>query len=175
VILAHAFCGDRDEALRRLDDVGDALPKPGQANLLGAWNLAILLAEAVGLLGLEDWARDLYPLVIEALDTGAIMRQLDGRLVQTSAGMAAAAAGKPDAADEHFRLALAQADELPHMVDRPFVRHFYGRVLAAEGGPEEKGRARQLLSEAVAGYRFLGMDRHSALTQELLRGVQGPR
>ena len=172
LILAHAFCGNRDEALKRLQGVGDGLPRPGQANLLGAWNLAILLAEAVGLLGLEGWAKDLYPLVTEALATGAIMRQLDGRLIQTSAGMVAAAAGMPAAADEHFTVALAQADELPHLLERPFVRHFYGRFLDAEGGAGEKARAGSLLGEAVDGYRALGMARHSALAQELLRTTQ---
>jgi tetratricopeptide (TPR) repeat protein len=172
LILAQAFCGNRDEALKRLQGVGDALPRPGQANLLGAWNLAILLAEAVGLLGLEGWAKHLYPLVTEALATGAIMRQLDGRLIQTSAGMVAAAAGLPDAADEHFTVALAQADQLPHLLERPFVRHFYGRFLDAQGGAGEKARAGSLLGEAVDGYRALGMARHSALARELLRTAQ---
>ena len=170
-IVFLAFCGEADEVARRLDDLHELFPTPGRANLLGSWNLAILAAEAAGVLGDAARARTLYPLVVEALRTGAVMRQLDGRLIETSAALAAGAAGLLDAGEAHFERALRQADEIPHVLERPAVRHFYGRFLIERGASGDRDRARALLDDAVAGYRAIGMHRHESLTHELLARI----
>jgi hypothetical protein len=163
-----AFSGESEAAHSLLSDVSDALPKPGVANTLGAWTLAILAAEGIGCLDDVDIAKRLYPMVVEALATGMVMRQYDGRLVQTAAGIAAAAAGRADEAEEHFEVALRQAEELPHRLERPHVRHFAGRFLARRAGRGDLTRARELLGEALSGYRDIGMPRHEAMARASL-------
>jgi len=128
----------------------------------------VLGAEAAGLVGDVERAHRLYPLVLEALGTGTLLRQYDGALIQRAAGMAAAEVGMHDAAQRHFEEALRQAEELPHLMERPQVRHWYGRFLLDRGGSGDRDRARALLEEAVAGYRGIGMPRHEAMAKELL-------
>ena len=164
-----AVCGRRDEALAVLDSVRNHLPVPGGQNSIGPWMLAVFAAEAVGLAGDAGRARTLHPLVVEALATGTVMRQLDGRLIQTAAGMVAAAAGLGDDAEAHFEAALRQADELPHLMERPHVRHAYGRFLLERGDRE---RAVALLTDAAAGYAAIGMPRHRERARALLAGEE---
>jgi hypothetical protein len=135
---------------------------------MGAWCLASLAAEGVGVLGDVERARLLHPLVAEDLARGTVIRQYDGALLQRAAAMAAAAAALPDRAEEHFETALRQAQELPHLMERPAVRHFYARFLVDRGGTGDLARARYLLEEAVTGYRHIGMPRHETMAQQLL-------
>lgn len=171
LLLVHAFMGNRDETYAQLDQLNDALPRVGRANLVGAWNLASFAAEAIGVVGDRERARTLYDLVIEALATGVLLRQVDGRLVQTSAGMVAASAGLWDEAEEHFESALRQAEELPHLIERPNVRDSYARFLVARGGRGDRERAHRLLIEAVDGFHARGMRRHETRAQQLLSGL----
>lgn len=166
--LFSVFDGNPTRALAILDEVGESLPRPGRINALGQWNLALFGAEAVGLLMDTDRARHLYPLVVEALTTGTLLRMYDGGLLRRTAGMAAAAAGLPEQAEEHFEEALRQAHELPHLIERPTVKHCYARFLMHRRGSGDVERARTLLTEAAAGYRSIGMPRHVAMAEELL-------
>jgi len=168
VFLLLALSGERDEAYALLDEVKDALPSPGTVNTLGSWNLGVLVAEGVGVLGDVERARTFHPVVEQALATGTIMRQYDGGLLQRSAGVVAAAAGLRERAEEHYETALRQAEQLPHLMERPHVRHSYARFLIARGGHEDRARAGALLSEAVAGYRAIGMPRHQAMARQVL-------
>jgi hypothetical protein len=165
-----AFSGEAERAHAVMDEVRHALPRPGTANTLGAWTLAILAAEGAAVLDDAALAFVLYPLVVEAMTTGAVLRQYDGRLVQTAAGMAAGAAGLQDEAEDHFELALRQADELPHLLERPHVRHFYARFLIGRRGRGDGERAAALLDEAIAMYRDIGMPRHEAMAGTLRTG-----
>jgi class 3 adenylate cyclase/tetratricopeptide (TPR) repeat protein len=169
LLVFHAFCGNADAVHTLLGGLEPALPIAGQPNLLGQWSLAIFAAEAVGLVDDRDWARTLYPLIREAMATGTLLRQLDGRLVETSAALAAAAAGLPDEAEAHFEAVLARAESLRHAMDRPHIRHWYGRFLLMRAGDGDVERALRLLHEAVEGYRALDMPRHQAMATELLR------
>jgi hypothetical protein len=110
----------------------------------------------------------MYPLVVEVLATGTLMRTYDAELIERAAGVAAAAAGLQEEAERHFEQALRQALELPHLMERPAVRQFYGRSLIDRGGAGDDDRARMLLEEAVAGYHAIGMPRHEAMAKELL-------
>jgi tetratricopeptide (TPR) repeat protein len=166
--LFSVFDGNPTQALTIFDQVGESLPRPGRVNALGQWNLALFGAEAVGLLMDTDRARHLYPMVVEALTTGTLLRMYDGGLLRRTAGMAAAAAGLPEQAEEHFEEAMRQAHELPHLIERPTVRHFYARFLMHRRGSGDVERARTLLTEAAAGYRSIGMPRHVAMAEELL-------
>ncbi len=167
LLLERAYRGRADDVQAQLAQLRGALPTPGQPNLIGSWSLAIMAAEAVAVLEDEAWAQVLYPLVLEACETGAIMRQLDGRLIQTVAGMTAAVAGHPDAAKHHFETALLQADQLPHVLEHPQVRHHYARFLLELGAEGKRERALALLEEAIDDYARIGMPRHEAMAREL--------
>jgi hypothetical protein len=123
----------------------------------------------MGLLMDSDRASHLYPLVLEAQATGTVMGFYGGSLIQRVAGMAAAAAGIHEQAERHFEQALRQAQELPHLMERPAVRHFYARFLLDRGGSGDLERARSLVAEAIAEYRRIGMPRHVAMAEELLQ------
>jgi hypothetical protein len=168
LVILRAYCGDHAQACALLDAERSTLPRPGSLNTYGAWHLAILAAEAMGAAGDGARARILYPLVVEALATGTVTRAYDGRLVQTSAAMAAAAAGLPERAEAHFEIAMQQADRLPHVIERPHVRHFYARFLTERGGAGDRDRAHRFLDQAVADFRRIGMPGHEAMSRDLL-------
>jgi hypothetical protein len=167
-----AVAGDREALGGVLDEVAHALPTLGTANTFGAWLLGIMAAEATAIVGDTEHARMLYPLVLESLATGTLIRHFDGGLIERSAAMAAAAAELPERAEEHFETALRQADELSHVMERLHVRHHYARFLIERGGAADHERAPIMLDEAVAGYRHLGMPRHEAMAEELLHALR---
>jgi hypothetical protein len=161
-----ALTGEHEETRGILGSL--TFPTPGTANLIGAWTLAVFAAEAVSVLGDADRAGAFYPIVLDALATGSVLRQYDGAVIERIAGMTADTAGLPQKAEEHFERALRQAEELPHVIERPQVRHWYGRFLIVRGGRDDLDRARRLLDEAVNGYRTIGMPRHTEMAQQLL-------
>jgi len=89
-------------------------------------------------------------------------------LAQRVAGMAAAAAGLWDQAQEHFEKARRQSDELPNRLERPQVLHWYGKMLLDRADPDDHERARTMLVDALDDYRQLGMPVHAAMTEALL-------
>jgi class 3 adenylate cyclase len=170
--LVLSLLGRGDQARAVLDEVEDALPRPGRTSTIGGWGLVSLGAEGMALLGDAGRARRLYPLVVEALATGTLLRHYDGALMQRTAGMAAAAAGRCDRAEAHFEEALLQAERLPHLMERPQVRHLYARFLARRDGGGDRDRARLLLDEALAEYRRIGMSRHVAMAEALRQSLE---
>ena len=121
------------------------------------------------LLGQADAAASLYPLVLEALDTGTVTEFQTMELLQTTAGTAASAGGQWGAAEEHYRGALQQAHELPHRVAQPEVRRWYARMLLDRMDSGDRDAARTLLGEAVEMYQQIGMPRHVEMVTVLLK------
>jgi hypothetical protein len=120
----------------------------------------------------SDGAGQLYPLVVEALETGTPISLFDGSLIQRVAGMVAAAADLQAQAEQHFDTALRQAHELPHLMERAAVRHFYARLLIQREGSGDLERAHVLLEEAIADYGRIGMPRHLEMAEQpLQKGV----
>jgi tetratricopeptide (TPR) repeat protein len=171
LFLCKAYAGDRDGALAMLEQRRGNLPRPGQANTLGAWAMLLGVVEGLAVLGERDEAIELYPLVLEAIDTGALMNWGGNRLFQTVAGMAAAAGGQWGKAEEHYKEALRLAHELPVVSEQPEVRRFYARMLIDRDGPGDRDKARELLTEAIAMYRRIGMPKHIEMAEALLREV----
>ena len=171
-LLVRAYRGLGADVHAALDSQRDHLPQPHSPNRLGDWTLAILAAEAAGVLDDAELGRMLYPMVREALATGAVMRQFDGRLIVTCAAMAAEAAGLAGESEQHFEAALRLANELPHELERPHAKHFAARFLLRRGGTEDTARAGELLLEAIEDYDLIGMPRHAALARELLAPAQ---
>ncbi|MEE8347443.1 MAG: AAA family ATPase, partial [Dehalococcoidia bacterium] len=165
-----AYCGDREEALALLGEKRGDLPRPGQPNPWGAWSWLYSAVEGLAVLGetgeKEEAAR-LYPLVLEAIETGALTNGFN-RLLQTVAGIAAAAGGQWEKAEEHYQTALRQAHELPVVMEQPEVRRWYARMLIDRDGPGDRDRARELLTEAIAMYRRIGMPKHVEMAEAML-------
>jgi tetratricopeptide (TPR) repeat protein len=84
------------------------------------------------------------------------------------AGMAAAAGGQWEKAEEHYRTALRQAHEIPHKIEQPEVRRWYARMLIDRDAPGDQDKARELLTEAIAMYREIGMPKHVEMAEALL-------
>jgi tetratricopeptide (TPR) repeat protein len=165
-----AYMGDKDAALAALEERRKGLPRPGRANAWGAWMMLFGVVEGLAVLGEREKAAKLYPLVLEAVDTGAVV--LSGTpLLHAVAGMAAAAGKQWEKAEEHYQTALRQAHEIPHVIQQPEARRWYARMLIDRNAPGDREKARELLTEAVAMYRHIGMPKHVEMAEALLGGI----
>jgi class 3 adenylate cyclase len=144
------------------------LPRAGRPNTWGSWSMLFCAVEALVVLGELPEAGKLYPLVLEGMKTGTLLRY-DFRLLDTVAGIAAGAGGKWAEAEEHFQTALRRCDELPHVIEAPDARRWYAWMLLARNSSGDRDRGRGLLVEAIEMYRRLGMPKHIELAETLLR------
>jgi DNA-binding SARP family transcriptional activator len=164
-----AYRGEKQEALALLD----ARQLPTLDEESWTWGAASLLFTAVdGLTVLGEWDRAaaLYPIVVDVFErTGVVTPAYeDGRLYERAAGIAASAARRWDAAEQHFRRAIQQAAKLPHRLEEAHSRRFYAAMLLRRDSPGDPEHARQLLAQAVADYRRMGMPRHITLAEAMI-------
>lgn len=165
-----AYIGDRKAALALLDDLeDDRLPTAGQPNGWGKWTFLLSAVEGLYVLGERDRAAGLYDLVVECIErTQAICPNYnDMRLPERTAAIAAAAGRSWDKAEEHFRTALRQAEELPHLPEAAHTRRFFAAVLLERDGPGDRAEATALIDEARELYRGMGMPKHAAMLDPL--------
>ncbi len=168
LFLQLAYAGEKEEARAVLEERRAALPRPGRKNGLGGWVLLLAAAEGLAVMDDREEAAALYPLVLEAMATGTVLRFLDVRLLETVAGIAASAGGHWAVAEGHFANATRLAGELPNKIEQSDVRRFYAGMLIERAAPGDSGKAGTLLTEAVDGYRRIGMPRHQRLAEVLL-------
>ena len=176
LFLGKAYVGDKDAALATLEQRRDNLPRSGRANTAGACTMLVARVEGLGVLGEREETAKLYPLVLEGIDAGCPISWADARLLQCVAGMAAAAGGQWEKAEEHYQTALRQAHELPVVMEQPEVRRFYARMLIDRNAPgdpstgsgRDRDKAHELLTEAIAMYRRIGMPKHVEMAEALL-------
>lgn len=166
----RAYAGLRDEALAMLEAEDNRLPVPGQPNGWGPWMMLLSAVKGLVVLGERERAAGYYPLVVECIERTRTVcpNYNDCRLIERSAGIAAAAAGRLDDAEAHFRTALRQSEELPHVPEQAHTRRFFAAMLLERNGPGDRVEGLQLISEAEALYRAMGMPRHLALSSALL-------
>jgi len=169
--LLKAYSGEKSGALAMLKERRDHLPVHGQTNAIGVWIMSLAVAEGLVILDEPEGAAELYSLIIEALDIGAVVAWPSVKLVQAVAGIAAAAGDQWDAAQQHFEAALRQAHELPNRIEQPEVRRWYARMLIDRDGQGDRDKAFRLLTEAVALYREIGMPKHVEMVEALLGEV----
>ena len=169
--LCECVLGHRDTALALLDERRDLLPIAAQPNTIGAWTVLFGVVEGLAELGERDAAADLYPVVLDAIETGTLVDFDARRLLQTVAGIAAAAGGNWDAAETHYQTALRQAHEIPFRSEQPEVRRWYAQMLLDRNAPGARDTARMQLGEAVEMYRAIGMPRHLALVRGSLESI----
>lgn len=168
--LCFAYRGEREQALAVLAHLEQdgKLPRPGVRNPLGSWSALLSAIEALVVLGEQEDAGALYPLAAEAVATGALLDFWGGRLLDRLAGLAAAAGGRWDDAEEHYERAVRQADDLPHLVEAAEGRRCYATMLLERGRPADQERGWRLAQEAIQRYASLGMTGRVGLTQQLL-------
>ncbi len=167
----QAYAGKKESLLATLRQQRGSLPRSGQPNTMGAWTMLVTVVEGLSVLGERGEAAKLYPLMLAAIDTGNVVSIYGDRLLQTVAGIAAAAGGQREKAEEHYEKALRQAHELPAVIAQPEVRRWYARMLIDRKRPGDRDKAFRLLTEAVAMYRKIGMPRHVEMAETMLGEV----
>ena len=130
-----------------------------------------LVVEGLAMLGEQSQAGTLYPLVRDLIDTGAVTLFPISRFTQTIAGVAAAAAHEWEAAEDHFQIAMQQAESFPQRLEQAEIRRFHAMMLMDRAAPGDREKARRLLSEARETYAQIGMPRHIEMTQVLVESV----
>jgi tetratricopeptide (TPR) repeat protein len=168
-----AYAGDRNGAFAILDEKRTWLPVSGQPNTRGSWLMLALVTEGLVMLGEQSQAEELYPLVGELLNTGAVALWPIFRFTHTIAGVAAAAARQWRAAEDHFRIALQHAETFPQRLEQAEIRRFHAMMLMDRAAAGDREKAQTLLSEALDTYKRIGMPRHIEMTGALLNQGAG--
>ena len=127
-----------------------------------------LVIEGLVMLGKQSQAGELYPLARELVATGAVALWPIFRFTQTIAGIAAAAAHQWEAAEEHFRVAMQQAESFPYRLEQAEIRRFHAMMLLDRAVRGDREKARTLLTQAMDSYRRIEMPRHVEMAQMLL-------
>jgi tetratricopeptide (TPR) repeat protein len=169
LFLQMAYAGDRDGALAILDEKRALLPRSGQPNSIGSWWMLALVIEGLVMLGEQSQAAQLYPLARELIGTGAVVVHWPIlRFTHTIAGIAAAAARQWEAAEDHFRIAMQQAEAVPQRLEQAEIRRFHAMMLIDRAAPGDREKAQTLLREALESYAQIGMPRHIEMARALL-------
>jgi tetratricopeptide (TPR) repeat protein len=148
------------------------LPSLDRVNGIGAWNCMLGFVEALYLCGMHEQAAALSPLVEGVLELGKRWITLDGRLMETRAGLAAAAGRRWDEAERHFAIAREVAARMPNRLELTDLRRLHARILLDRGGTGDRALAVTMLEEALTAYRAFGMPAYAAETERLLDHAQ---
>jgi tetratricopeptide (TPR) repeat protein len=169
-LLHHlALYGEHDDALALLDDPSTPpAPVPGQPGISGAWSMLVEAIEALGELGERERAAALYPAIEWAIESGVMMEPIRGRLIQTVAGIAAAAAGRWDRAQEHFDAATEIAERWGLKAESVELLRFRAWMHLWRNGDNDRESVLRLSEQAVAEYEAMGMPRHVEVTRALM-------
>jgi tetratricopeptide (TPR) repeat protein len=160
-----AYAGDRDGALAIFNEHRECLPVLGQKNVRGSWWMLALVVEGLYIIGERSQAGQLYPLVREFIATGTVTLWSLARFTQTIAGIAAASARQYENAEEHFRIAMQQAESFPDQLEQAEIRRFQAMMLIDRAAGDDHEKAGKLLGEATDTYRSIGMPRHIEMTR----------
>ncbi len=147
-----AYAGDHDGAFSVLNEKRTRLPLSGQPNTRGSWWMLAPVIEGFVILGEQAQAAQLYPLARELIGTGAVVLWPIFRFPQMIAGIAAAAARQWEAAEEHFQIAMHQAEFLPQRLEQAEIRCFHAMMLIDRAARGDRKKARALLTEALETY-----------------------
>jgi serine/threonine protein kinase/tetratricopeptide (TPR) repeat protein len=171
LLIIFAYTGKRDEVLKIMRENRGQLPSAGRPNPIPAWTMLAAAIEALAVLEQYDEVAGLYPLAQEAVATGNLIQPFCSGLVQTTAGIAAAAGQLWEQAEEHFDTALKQAHEIPHVIEQPEVRRWYAHMLMKRGADGDLDKAHMLLKEAIELYQKIDMPRHLGMAQSLIEQI----
>jgi hypothetical protein len=166
-----AYSGERKGAQALLEKKCASLPVSGRENVRGAWWMLAMVVEGLFMLREQAQAGQLFPLVRELIDTGAVALWPIHRFTHTIAGVAAAGARQWEAAEGHFRTALQHAESFPDLLEQADIRRFHAMMLIDRAGPGDRGKAQTLLREALESYTQIGMPRHIEMIQALAKDL----
>ena len=169
--LCDCLSGQKQTALARLEERRSHLPRPGRPNPTGAWSMLFGVIEGLAVLGEREAVAELYPLALDAIETGAVVSFHSHYLLQRVAGIAATGGPQWEQAEIHYQTAFKQAHEIPFRSEQPEVRRWYAQMLLDRNGPGDRDKARTMLGEAVEMYETIGMPRHLEMAREMLKGV----
>jgi tetratricopeptide (TPR) repeat protein len=175
IFLCNAYLGNAAEALTLVAQTRPSFARAGRANSALSWISAMMAVEALALVSEDDAAAELYPVVMDLVGKGTVLRSWDFRLLETLAGIAASCARDWDAAEGHFRASLRLARELPMRIEEPEARRFYARMLLRRSAEGDTAEAVHQLQLAEADYVAIGMPAHASLVRALLEDASAPR
>jgi len=171
-LLISAYAGEPDDTRRLFQELSPRIPAVGQQAGIGVSQLVFSAVEALAVIGDRDGAAALYPLVMQAIDSGAVLDgYIHGRQLHMLAGIAAGSAARWDEAERHFEQALAEAARLGQQMERPDILRFYAQMLVERADPGDRDRARLMLVKAAETFTSLGMPRHVDLANRVLAGL----
>jgi class 3 adenylate cyclase/tetratricopeptide (TPR) repeat protein len=162
-----AYQGRTEEVMELFESARSRLPSLEVASGVGSWNGMLGFVEALYLCGLCEEAAALAPLVEGALELGRRWIALDGRLVETRAGIAAAAAGRWEAAERYFGMAREAAEQMSNRLELADLDRLHARMLLHRGGTSDDARAAEMLERALAAYRDFGIPAYVAEAERL--------
>jgi class 3 adenylate cyclase/tetratricopeptide (TPR) repeat protein len=170
-----AYQGRADDVMELFESIRshDRLPSLDEVNGIGLWNSMLGFVEALYLCGLYEQAAALSPLVDRALELGRRWITFDGRLVETRAGLAAAAARRWDEAERHFAVARGAAEQMSNRLEMADLRRLESRMLLERGRNGDQALATRMLEEALAAYRAFGMPAYASDVERLMHQAHG--
>jgi tetratricopeptide (TPR) repeat protein len=169
-----AYQGRADEVIELFlaTQAQSKLPSLDRVNGIGAWNCMLGFVEALYLCGQYEQVAALSPLVDGVLELGKRWITFDGRLMETRAGLAAAAGRRWDEAERHFAIAREVAERMPNRLELTDLGRLHARMLLDRGDTGDYARAAKMLEDALSAYRAFGMPAYAAETERLLSQAQ---
>jgi tetratricopeptide (TPR) repeat protein len=166
-----AYLGRADEVMELFESAQSQskLPSLDRVNGIGSWSCMLGFVEAFYLCGLYEHAASLAPLVEGLREIGRRWITYDGRLVETRAGLVAAAARRWEEAEREFAIAGDIAEQMSNRLELVDLRRLRARMLLERGGSGDQEQAAELLQEALSAYRAFGMPSYAAETERLRR------
>jgi len=188
--VAHAVSGafeglEAAHQLKVLAGIGDAdaekvletwrwrWPQAGQQNPAGAWYLGMAAIEAAALLGRRGDAAALYPCAVQLSELGSLYSFSIG-LTERFAGIAAAAGGNWEQAEQHFDNAIEQAQQVNARLELTETVRWRAQMLLWRDEPDDREQARQLLTKARSAYAEIGMSGHVGIVEKMLAASEEP-
>jgi tetratricopeptide (TPR) repeat protein len=166
-----AYLGRADEVMRLFESAQSQskLPRLDRVNGIGSWSCMLGFVEAFYLCGMYEQAASLAPLVEGLRELGTRWITYDGRLVETRAGLVAAAAQRWEEAEREFAIAADIAEQMSNRLELVDLRRLRARMLLDRGRRGDQEKAAELLNEALTAYRTFGMPTYAAEVERLQR------
>jgi tetratricopeptide (TPR) repeat protein len=170
-----AYHGRADEVMDLFESARSEarLPSLDRVNGIGSLNCMLGFVEAFYLCGRYDDAAALSPYVDAVIEDRRRWLTFDGRLVETRAGLTAAAARRWEEAERHFAVARKVAVQMGNRIELADLNRLHARILLDRGDRGDYARAAELLESALAAYHAFGMTAYTAEAERLLRQTAG--
>ena len=162
-----AYQGRAAEVMELFESARSTLPSLDRPSGVGSWNNMFGFVEALYVCDLYEEAAALSALVEGVLAARSSWITFDGRLVETRAGIAAAAAGRWEEAERYFASAREVATRMSNRRELADLNRLRARMLLDRRGPGDNALAAEILERALAAYREFGMPAYAAEAERL--------